>query len=155
MFAAARTPGEHMKGLCVANSELEIGTMVAVQEIGTAVELLNCPRCGSRMPEGPKPFTRIFGDIRAFECSACGYTQILEYPFKPMLADEAVGSRPKIPFGYLFGIVLAALLTAAVLLFVLDVQTGFIRKEILGGTLAAAAIGVFLALVFFRRRRRS
>jgi hypothetical protein len=36
---------------------------------------------------------RIFGDIRAFECSACDYVLILEYPFKPMLTHQ-FGSRP-------------------------------------------------------------
>jgi hypothetical protein len=129
--------------------------MAALQEVGTvAAHLPNCPKCGSRMLEGPRPFMRIFGDIRAFECPACDYILILKYPFKPMLADQAVGSRPKIRFRYLLAIFLAAVLTAAVLRHVLHVQTGFTRKEILDGALAAAAICVFLAVVFFRRRRR-
>jgi hypothetical protein len=50
----------------------------------------DCPQCESRMLQGPRPFMRIFGDIRAFECSACDYILILKYPFKPMLADQAV-----------------------------------------------------------------
>jgi len=60
----------------------------------------------------------------------------------------------KIRFRYLLGILLAAVLTAAVLRHVLHVHAGFTRKEILGGALAAAATGFFLAVIFFRRRRR-
>jgi hypothetical protein len=65
--------------------------VAALQEVGTvAAHPPNCPKCASRMLQGPRPFKRIFGDIRAFECSACGYILILKYPFKPMLADQAV-----------------------------------------------------------------
>jgi hypothetical protein len=60
----------------------------------------------------------------------------------------------KIRFRYLLGILLAAVLTAAVLRHVLHVHAGFSRKEILGGALAAIAISVFLAVALFRRRRR-
>jgi hypothetical protein len=69
--------------------------MAALQEVGTvAAHLPNCPKCGSRMLEGPRPFMRIFGDIRAFECSACGYILILKYPFKPALADQVITLKP-------------------------------------------------------------
>ena len=60
----------------------------------------------------------------------------------------------KIRFRYLFGILLAAVLVAGALRHVLHVHAGFTRGEILGGALAVAAIGVFLAVAFFRRRRR-
>jgi len=60
----------------------------------------------------------------------------------------------KIRFRYVLGILLAAVLTAAVLRHVRHVQAGLTRKEILAGALAAAAIGVLFAMVFFRRRRR-
>jgi hypothetical protein len=156
VFAA--WPAERMKVLCVANRNgwlSEVGTMAALQKVGTVpAHLPNCPKCGSRMLQGPRPFRKIFGDIRAFECSECDDILILKYPFKPMLADQAVGSRPEIRFRYLLGILLAAILTAAVLRHVLHVETGFTRKEILDGALASAAIGVFLAVVFFRWRHR-
>jgi hypothetical protein len=58
-----------------------------------AEELPDCPQCESPMPQGPKPFMRIFGDIRAFECSACDYILILKYPFNSMLPDQAVGLK--------------------------------------------------------------
>jgi hypothetical protein len=50
-----------------------------------------------------------------------------------MLADQVVDYRPKIRFRYLLGILLAAVLAAAVLWHVLLVQTEFNRIEILGG----------------------
>ena len=130
----------------------EVGTMAALQEVGTVAALLpNCPKCGTCMLQGLSPCRRIFGDIRAFECSECDYVLILKHPFEPLLADQVVGYRRKIPFRYLLGILLAAVLAAAALRRVLLVQTEFTRIEILGGALAASAIGVFLAVVFFRR----
>jgi hypothetical protein len=56
---------------------------------------------------------------------------------------------------YLLGIIFAAELVAAVLRHVLHVEAGFTRKEILIGALFAAAVFIFLALAFFRQRRRS
>jgi hypothetical protein len=55
--------------------------------------LPNCPQCESRMLEGPRPFKRIFGDIRAFECLACDYILILKHPFQPLLFDQAIGLK--------------------------------------------------------------
>jgi hypothetical protein len=60
---------------------------------GIMADLPDCPQCESRMLQGPRPFMRIFGDIRAFDCSACDYILIVKYPFKPMLADQAVGLK--------------------------------------------------------------
>jgi len=57
--------------------------------------LPDCPRCKSRMLRGPRLFMWIFGDIRAFECSACGYILILKYPFEPTLADQAITLKPE------------------------------------------------------------
>jgi hypothetical protein len=52
--------------------------------VGIMAPLLpNCPQYESRMQEGPRPFRRIFGDIRAFECLACDYILIRKHPFQP------------------------------------------------------------------------
>jgi hypothetical protein len=68
---------------------------VAALEVGTvAAHLPNCPQCESRMLQAPRPFKRIFGDVRAFECSACGYVLILKYPFRLMPDDQSATSRP-------------------------------------------------------------
>jgi rubredoxin len=56
-------------------------------------DLPDCPECESRMLHGRRPFMRIFGDIRAYECSACDYILITEYPFNAVLADKAVGLK--------------------------------------------------------------
>jgi hypothetical protein len=62
--------------------------------VGIMAPLLpNCPQCESRMLEGPRPFKRIFGDIRAFECLACDYILILTHPFQPLLFDQAIGLK--------------------------------------------------------------
>jgi hypothetical protein len=152
--------------------------MTAMPRVGTvAAHLPNCPKCESRMVQGPRPFRRMFGDIRAFECSACGHILFLKHPYEAMV-DQAIGSMPvdpvafgplqgastrtrsgarfgpPIPSRYLLGILLAAVLAAAALRHVLHVQAGLTRIEIFDGALAAATIGVFLAVVFFRRRRR-
>jgi hypothetical protein len=31
---------------------------------------------------------RIFGDVRAFECSPCDFTLLLAYPFEAMFAEQ-------------------------------------------------------------------
>jgi hypothetical protein len=49
---------------------------------------------------------------------------------------------------------LAAVVTAAALRHFLHVQVGFTREEIRTGGLITAAIGIFLAVAFFRWRRR-
>jgi hypothetical protein len=49
---------------------------------------------------------------------------------------------------------LAAVVTAAALRHLLHVQVGFTREEIRTGGLITAAIGIFLAVAFFRWRRR-
>jgi hypothetical protein len=59
----------------------------------------------------------------------------------------------KIKARYLLGILLAAVVTAAVLRHVLHVDAGFSRKEILVGALIAATIGTLLTLVLFRQRQ--
>jgi len=46
--------------------------------------LPNCPQCEARMVLAPRPLNRIFGDVRAFECSSCG-SMIIEYPFERIL----------------------------------------------------------------------
>lgn len=60
----------------------------------------------------------------------------------------------KIKARYLIGIILAAVITAAVLRHVLHVTAGFSRKEILAGALIGASIGTFLTVVFLRQRHR-
>jgi len=60
----------------------------------------------------------------------------------------------KIPMRYLLGTFVMAVATAAVLRHFLHVEVGFTRKEILVGALVTAAIGIFLAVVFFRGRPR-
>jgi hypothetical protein len=57
---------------------------------------------------------------------------------------------------YFLGILLAAVLTAALLRHFLHIQGGFTRKQILEGALAAAAIAAMIAVGFSRwsRRRR-
>jgi hypothetical protein len=55
---------------------------------------------------------------------------------------------------YVFLILLAAILTAALLRHTLHVHGGFTRKEILVGALVALAIGAIVAGVFFRWSRR-
>ena len=55
---------------------------------------------------------------------------------------------------YLFLILVAAILTAALLRHVLHVDGGFTRKQILVGALVALAIGAIVAGVFSRWRRR-
>src|SRR5258705_5630849 len=62
-------------------------------EVMAEDHLPDCPQCDSPMPQGPKPFMRIFGDIRAFECPACDYILILKYPFNSMVPDQAVGLK--------------------------------------------------------------
>ena len=55
---------------------------------------------------------------------------------------------------YLFLILLAAVLTAALLRHFLHVEGGFTRKQILVGALVAVAIGAIVAAIFSRWRRR-
>jgi len=59
----------------------------------------------------------------------------------------------KIRLRYLLVILLAAIITAAVLRHVLHVNAGFTRLEILGGALACVALTGFLGLALRRRRR--
>jgi hypothetical protein len=42
------------------------------------------------MVRAAKPLHRIFGDVRAFECSPCGYILLL-YPFDPMPSAQSIG----------------------------------------------------------------
>ena len=51
----------------------------------------NCPECETTMVRAAKPLHRIFGDVRAFECSPCGYTLLLKYPFEPMPSAQSIG----------------------------------------------------------------
>jgi transposase-like protein len=51
----------------------------------------NCPECENTMVRAANPLHRIFGDIRAFECSQCGYTLLLKYPFEPMPSGQSIG----------------------------------------------------------------
>jgi hypothetical protein len=60
----------------------------------------------------------------------------------------------KLRMRYLVGILVAAVVTAAALRHFLHVEAGFSREEIRSRILATAAIGIFLAVVFFRWRRR-
>jgi hypothetical protein len=59
----------------------------------------------------------------------------------------------KIRMRYLLGIIVAALLTAAVLRHVLHVNVGFTRKEILALALIAATVTIVAFVFFFRKRR--
>jgi hypothetical protein len=38
----------------------------------------NCPQCDARLLQAPRPLGRVFGDVRALECSSCGF-MIIEY----------------------------------------------------------------------------
>jgi hypothetical protein len=60
----------------------------------------------------------------------------------------------KIRMRYLLGIFVMAVATATVLRHFLHVEAGFTRKPILVGALITATIGIFLAVVFCRRRPR-
>jgi hypothetical protein len=60
----------------------------------------------------------------------------------------------KLRMRYLVGILVAAVVTAAALRHFLHVEAGFSREEIRSGILTTAAIRKFLAVVFFRWRRR-
>ena len=55
---------------------------------------------------------------------------------------------------YLLGILLAAVVTAAILRHAIHVYVGFSREEIRTIALIAAGAGVVLAVIFFRIRRR-
>jgi LPXTG-motif cell wall-anchored protein len=55
---------------------------------------------------------------------------------------------------YLVGIVLAAVVTAAALRHIIHVYAGISREEIRTLALIAAGIGILLAIVLFRRRKR-
>jgi hypothetical protein len=43
------------------------------------------------MLRAANPLHRIFGDVRAFECSQCGYTLLLKYPFEPLPSGQSIG----------------------------------------------------------------
>jgi hypothetical protein len=49
---------------------------------------LECPECDVLMVPAPRPLMRIFGDVRAFECSMCNYMLFLKYPLKPLLHEQ-------------------------------------------------------------------
>jgi hypothetical protein len=61
----------------------------------------------------------------------------------------------KIRMRYLLGVIIAAVIVAAVLRHFLHVHIGFTRKEILMGALVAAAVGICVTVVFFRQRKRT
>jgi len=54
----------------------------------------NCPQCEVCMLAAPRALGRIFGDVRAFECSSCGF-MILEYASQrpAFLGEERWGIR--------------------------------------------------------------
>ena len=60
----------------------------------------------------------------------------------------------KLRMRYLLGIILAAVVTAAVLRHVLHTQVGIAREDIRTGVLIAAAVAIFLFIAFFGWRRR-
>ena len=60
----------------------------------------------------------------------------------------------KLRMRYLLGIILAAVVTAAVLRHVLHTQVGIAREDIRTGVLIATAVAIFLLIAFFRRSRR-
>jgi hypothetical protein len=53
----------------------------------------NCANCETRMVERGNPFGRIFGDVREFECSACGSVMILPFPYKPVLLEQPAAAN--------------------------------------------------------------
>jgi hypothetical protein len=55
---------------------------------------------------------------------------------------------------YLFGLLVAAVVTAATLRHFLHVEAGFSREDIRSAVLITATICIFLAVAFFRWRRR-
>jgi fluoride ion exporter CrcB/FEX len=55
---------------------------------------------------------------------------------------------------HLLAVVVVAGITAAVLRHFFHVHVGFSREEIRTGALIAAAVGILLAIIIFRRKRR-
>jgi hypothetical protein len=83
---------------------------------------------------------------QAFEALALlGFPQMLNKGMDPT----------KIRMRYLLGVIVTAVIVAAVLRHFLHVEVGFTRKEILMGALVAAALGIFLTIALFRQRKRS
>jgi hypothetical protein len=60
----------------------------------------------------------------------------------------------KLRMRHLLGILLAAVVTAAVLRHVIHVYAGLPREEIRTIALMGAGIGVLLAIIYFRMRKR-
>ena len=52
-----------------------------------------CPECDTAMVRAPRPLMRIFGDVRAFECSTCNYMILLQHPFQPVPSEPGIVSR--------------------------------------------------------------
>jgi hypothetical protein len=55
---------------------------------------------------------------------------------------------------HLLGIIVAAVVTAAALRHFIHVYAGISREEIRAAALLAAGVGILLAIILFRRRKR-
>jgi hypothetical protein len=51
--------------------------------------LSNCPECEETLVSTPNPLHRIFGDVRAFECTQCHY-MTLEYAVEPIASEQRI-----------------------------------------------------------------
>jgi hypothetical protein len=51
--------------------------------------LSNCPECENTLVSTVNPLHRIFGDVRAFECTQCPYMMIA-YAVEPMASEQRV-----------------------------------------------------------------
>jgi hypothetical protein len=49
----------------------------------------NCPECENTLVRTANPLHRIFGDVRAFECTQCHY-MTLEYAVEPIASEQRI-----------------------------------------------------------------
>jgi hypothetical protein len=45
------------------------------------------------MDQARTPLRRIFGEVRAFECSTCNYMVLLQHPFQLVPSEPGIVSR--------------------------------------------------------------
>jgi len=55
--------------------------------------LSNCPECENTLVSTANPLPRIFGDVRAFECTQCRY-MMLEYAVEPIAFAQRAKRLP-------------------------------------------------------------
>lgn len=60
----------------------------------SASHITPCPRCDGPMLLIPRrPLMRIFGDVRAFECSTCSHMVLSSYPFQSEPSNSGIVLR--------------------------------------------------------------